>query len=114
MVKGNGNANANEEETRIRTGDTVIHGPSGETWIVAYADYRRGILAWVGWPPGHAQLSDCKRVKACTDEENQKELVTLSEMRGHRNGGWDARRSYARRELLAVEILDLATKYEAP
>ena len=52
----------------IRTGDTVFHRPSGETWLVAYVDGDR--LAWCGWPEGEAQLADCELVKSCTDERH--------------------------------------------
>ena len=34
----------------IDTGDTVKHGPTGETWVVAYVQGDR--LAWCGWPEG--------------------------------------------------------------
>ena len=52
----------------IRTGDTVLHRPSGETWLVAYVDGDR--LAWCGWPEGEARLEDCELVKSCTDERH--------------------------------------------
>jgi hypothetical protein len=42
-----------------RPGDAVEHGPSGETWVVAYADVERDEIGWLGWPPGCAKLSDC-------------------------------------------------------
>ena len=32
----------------IDTADHVKHGPSGETWVVAYVEDDR--LAWCGWP----------------------------------------------------------------
>lgn len=59
---------------KIRTGDAVKHGSTGETWTVAWADYERGEVAWVGWPNGYAKLSDVTLVEQCTDEEH-KELV---------------------------------------
>ena len=90
-------------DTTIRTGDTVYHHPSKETWIVAYADYERGELAWVGWPPGHAELSDCRLVKSCSDDEHLKELMALSQMRGRDSDGWDYRKSYA---LLVLEDME--------
>ena len=84
----------------IRTGDTVYHHPSKETWIVAYADYERGELAWVGWPPGHAELSDCRLVKSCSDDEHLKELTALSQMRGRVLTDGTTGKSYA---LLVLE-----------
>lgn len=52
----------------IRTGDTVLHRPSGERWLVAYVyqDY----LAWCGWPEGEAKLSDCELIRVCTDYDH--------------------------------------------
>ena len=52
----------------IRTGDTVYHQPSGETWVVAYVDEDR--LAWCGWPEGEARLEDCELHRACSEEEH--------------------------------------------
>ena len=51
-----------------RCGDHVLHRPTGEEWVVAYADAERDELAWCGWPEGHAKLSDCTLVMRCTDE----------------------------------------------
>lgn len=45
-----------------RCGDHVLHRPTGETWVVAYADAERDELAWVGAPDGVAKLSDCDLV----------------------------------------------------
>jgi hypothetical protein len=42
--------------TTIDTADHVLHGPSGETWVVAYVEGDR--LAWCGWPEGEAKLAD--------------------------------------------------------
>ena len=52
----------------IRCGDTVKHGPTCEEWLVAYVDGEH--LAWCGWPPGEARLSDCTLVVSCSDEEH--------------------------------------------
>ena len=73
----------------------MLHHPTKEKWIVAYADYERGELAWLGWPPGHARISDCELLESCTDEESHKELVAISKMRGSEQDGWDHRKSYA-------------------
>lgn len=54
----------------IRCGDHVHHGPADETWVVAWADYETGDLAWCGWPNGMARLSDCTLVKAASDDEH--------------------------------------------
>ena len=76
----------------IDTGDTVKHGPTGETWTVAYVqgDY----LAWCGWPEGEARLSDCTLIEPATDEYRAKLLNDLANMPEN-----DARRRYARHRL---------------
>jgi hypothetical protein len=76
----------------IDTGDTVIHGPTGETWVVAYVQGDR--LAWCGWPEGEARLSDCTLKEAATDQKREKLLRQLADMSED-----DARRRYARHRL---------------
>ena len=51
-------------ERRIRCGDVVRHRPTGEEWLVAYADYETGYLAWAGWPDGRAKIADCDLIEA--------------------------------------------------
>lgn len=53
-----------------RCGDVVYHRPSGERWLVAWADPATDDLAWTGWPDGLARLSDCEIVRRCTDEQH--------------------------------------------
>lgn len=50
----------------IKAGDTVKHGPTGETWVVkrVNGDY----LEWCGWPPGQARVADCTLVVRATPE----------------------------------------------
>ena len=50
------------ETTIPRCGDTVQHHPTGEEWLVAYADPARDEIAWCGWPPGVAKLSDAEKI----------------------------------------------------
>ena len=88
---------------KIRTGDFVLYHPTGETFLVAYADYQQGIIAWCGWPPGHARISDCELTKSCSDEESRNLLVDLSKMHGSQKDGWDYRKSYAIRALKAMD-----------
>lgn len=57
----------------IRAGDTVTHGPSGETWLVAAVSDRE--LAPAGWPPTFALLADCVLVERCTDDEHREMVV---------------------------------------
>jgi len=77
----------------IDTGDHVKHGPTGETWTVAFVRDEKH-LYYVGWPPGYAQLSDCELVKKATAEEKQKTLKMLAA-----SSSSDERVHYARQEL---------------
>ncbi|MEM7227302.1 MAG: hypothetical protein AAF432_00660 [Planctomycetota bacterium] len=76
----------------IDTGDTVLHRPTGETWVVAFVQGDQ--LAWVGWPNGRADLADCELVVKAHPTER---MELLREMADMRNG--DCRRRYARRIL---------------
>jgi hypothetical protein len=76
----------------IDTADTVVHGPSGERWLVAYV--RGEYVAWCGWPQGEAKLTDCELVKKATTDEREK---LLREMAGMNDEG-DPRCRYASRK----------------
>lgn len=76
----------------IDTGDTVLHGPSGETWTVAYVDGDR--LAWCGWPPGEAKLSDCTLKEKASPEYREELLRQLSELQLE-SGAYDRRKRIA-------------------
>lgn len=60
-----------------RCGDTVLHHPTGEHWLVAYVDGDR--LAWCGWPEGEGRLSDCSILERCSDAEH---VTLLREVAG--------------------------------
>lgn len=66
---------------RIRCGDGVLHRPTGEKWLVAYADYETGDLAWSGWPEGRARIEDCEIVSVATDEQHEKHVHEWLEKR---------------------------------
>lgn len=55
----------------FRCGDTVRHRPSGETWIVAYADYEVNDLSPCGWPETVARITDCDLVRSASDDEHR-------------------------------------------
>lgn len=74
---------ATDEERRTRTpraGDYVHHQPSGEDWVVAYADPERDELSWCGWPAGWANLSDCGLTDVCDDEEHERTVCEIANM----------------------------------
>lgn len=85
----------------IDTGDAVVHGPTGETWLVAYVE--DGQLAWCGWPEGTADVSDCTLVRKATPEQR----VTLLRELGAEHRTHDRRFRVARatleREGLSIE-----------
>jgi len=84
----------NPSALKIKSGDTVYHQPSRERWVVAYADYGRNELAWLGWPPGTAKISDCELKYSCSEEEENKVINDLANMRGDR-ASYDHRKSWA-------------------
>lgn len=69
---------------RIRCGDHVHHIPSGEDWVVAYADYVTGYLSWCGWPDGEAKIADCRLIKRATDAEHLDWLTQIANGDGRR------------------------------
>jgi len=85
----------------IKTGDTVFHRRSGETWLVAYA--QNGYVCACGWPETLAYESDCELIESATEEKRLNLLHELAEKQGH-----DSRRSYARRILGLTAALFLA------
>ena len=62
----------------MRTGDHVFHGPSEETWVVAWADHKTGYMSPCGWPECQAKIADCTITKRATDEEFSKLVDQLS------------------------------------
>jgi len=76
----------------IDTGDHVKHGPTGETWVVAFVE--NGRLAWCGWPEGLADLADCALVQKAAPGEREKLLLSMADI-----GDGDMRGRYARERL---------------
>ncbi len=74
----------------IDTADHVLHGPSGETWVVAYVDGDR--LAWCGWPEGEAKLADCTLLKKATTAQRDKLLLELADCTNDRRGRYARQR----------------------
>lgn len=86
----------------MRAGDVVFHRPSGETWVLAYAD--GAYVSACGWPESEARASDCDLVEAATDEEHEKMLREWGERPHYRdNGGTDRRHLVAARQLAALQ-----------
>ncbi len=54
----------------MRTGDIVLHRPSGEEWVVAWTDHETGYMAPCGWPTCQALISECEVRKAASDAEH--------------------------------------------
>ena len=81
-------------ESRLRAGDTVKHGPSGETWLLAVDQFGDDV-APLGWPETIAKAADCEIVKRASDKERRQRLVKSSEIREP----MDIRRMQARSQL---------------
>lgn len=78
----------------MRAGDTVKHRPSGETWSVAYV--KGEWLAWCGWPPGEAKVTDCELVESCSDAEHREMLEKWAAIKCE---PWDNRADVCSRQL---------------
>lgn len=62
----------------MRTGDIVLHLPSNEEWVVAWADHKSGYMAPCGWPTCQALISDCTIIREATDAEYKGLIDQLS------------------------------------
>jgi len=71
----------------MRAGDTVEHGPSGETWVVACTKPATDRLIAAGWPESVVEMSDCKIVATCSDEKHREMLEACAKHNGLR-GSW--------------------------
>lgn len=85
----------------IDTGDSVKHGPTGETWVVAFVENDR--LAWCGWPEGFADLADCTLVRKATPEQRVKLLREMAAEGRTRDRRWRAARASLEREGIPLE-----------
>jgi len=54
----------------MRAGDHVHHKPSGEDWLVAWADHTTGYMSPCGWPTCQALISDCVITHEASDGES--------------------------------------------
>lgn len=92
----------------IDTGDSVLHRPTGEHWVVACV--QDGRLSWMGWPEGTASLSDCELIDKATPQRRMYWLQELAKPNGGESDN-DHRRRYARHRLSqeapAAKELDL-------
>lgn len=86
----------------IQTGDTVLHRPTGEEWLVAFE--KEGRLYWCGWPEGCADTSDCELVEKGTYDQRQALLKNMAKMSGN-----DARKRYAQQVLAEQRAREDAT-----
>lgn len=85
--------------SNVRAGDSVVHGPSGETWLVAAMSPDGTELVCCGWPETVAKVADCTLAKACGDAEHAEMLRQVIESCGDQlRGSWaraEKRRSEA-------------------
>ena len=81
----------------MKTGDTVLHRPTGETWLVAFVE--DGRLCACGWPLELVPAVDCDLIKSCDAQERVKLLAEMAAMQCD-----DPRRSYAQRALANSKV----------
>jgi hypothetical protein len=73
---------------KIQPGDSVKHGPTGESWFVLGVREQKNDLCMSGWPPAIARLSDCTLV-----EKGKGINLKEREYRNNEFGGnWDDER----------------------
>lgn len=61
-----------EERTDIRPNDTVLHKPTGETWVVCGVNHDLKTLIPCGYPfPSMALLEDCELLERGYEKEPQ-------------------------------------------
>jgi hypothetical protein len=51
----------------VKIGDTVLHKPSGEQWVVARI-YSNGDIIPAGWPCSLGRAEDIELVEECSEE----------------------------------------------
>lgn len=62
-------AEQQQGEAGIDTADHVLHGPSGEKWLVGRVTDTH--VHPLGWPPSSAPIADCTLVKKATATERE-------------------------------------------
>jgi hypothetical protein len=67
-------------EAPLRCGDHVHHRPSGEDWVVAWAEGEH--LAAAGWPNSQARLEDCDVIHRCSDAEHAEWVASWRNSQG--------------------------------
>lgn len=82
--------------TTFRAGDAVFHRPTGEEWLLAWAENSR--VSACGWPETIAEAADCELVQACSDEKHVEMLRTWAVRQDN-----DYRSRVCRRQLAAWE-----------
>ncbi len=67
----------------FQAGDSVLHRPSGETWLLA-CDQERSYVYPAGWPECRASAADCVLVEAASEAERLATLGAVSHSIGIR------------------------------
>lgn len=78
----------------MRTGDVVLHRPSGQSRTVAYT--MGEIVVLCGWPSSAVYPETCELLHVATDEEHAASLRQMAKAQDKD----DSRRRYARRTLV--------------
>jgi len=85
-----------QDPDRIQIGDIVRHGPSGQEWCVAFADYEEGRMSAWGWPESVERLENVTLVRKASQEQYLEWKPKLLE-----NDGYRYRRA---RRLYVIEV----------
>lgn len=95
----------------MRAGDVVFHRPSGETWVLAYAE--RGYVSACGWPEAIDKEEDCEVVEAASDAVHLAMLREWAAKKGQfYEGRQDHRAGVCARQLAEIEAPPVAPAAE--
>lgn len=67
-----------EPSKAIRAGDSVLHKPTGETWVVAAMSPDGTELVCCGWPESIAKVADCELKGRATDDDHYRILSNVA------------------------------------
>lgn len=66
----------------MKAGDSVLHKPSGETWVVASLSPWKGKFFVAGCPETLADVEDVEVTRSCTEEQSLEMLVEVVKSKG--------------------------------
>ena len=73
-----------QDPHRIQIGDTVLHKPSGQEWLVAFADYDQNLMSAWGWPESIEPLDNVELIRKADPKSYRDWLPKLLDSEGFR------------------------------